>query len=56
MTIQDAERILKDGWKCPYGWITCQKCAISELNTEGRNCYEVAEEADSFLLQNYARM
>lgn len=52
MTIQDAERILKDSWKCPYGWITCQKCAVSELNMEGRNCYEVAEEADSFLLQN----
>lgn len=52
MTIQDAERILKCYGMCAYGGATCQKCAVSELNTEGRCCYEVAEEADSFLLQN----
>lgn len=52
MTIQDAARILERYGKCAYSGMNCQKCAVSELNTEGRCCYEVAEEADSFLLQN----
>lgn len=52
MTIHDAVRILECYEKCAYGGTTCQKCAVSELNTEGRCCYEVAEEAYSFLLQN----